>query len=67
MLVLSRKFHETIMILDPVTGETMVAITVVGLDNGRVKLGFETPGEKLPIFREEVLERSHIPAKLLGR
>ena len=55
------------MILDPVTGETMVAITVVGLDNGRVKLGFETPGEKLPIFREEVLERSHIPAKLLGR
>jgi len=67
MLVLSRKFQETVVILDPVTQETMVAITVVGLENGKVRLGFETPGEKLPIFREEVLERSHVPAKPLAR
>ena len=67
MLVLSRKFQEAIVILDPVTRETKVSITVVGLENGRVKLGFETPGAKLPIFREEVLERSHVPARPLAR
>jgi len=67
MLVLSRKFQETIVIFDPVTQETMVSITVVGLENGRVKLGFDTPGVKLPIFREEVLERSVVLAKPLAR
>ena len=67
MLVLSRKFQETIVILDPVTQETMVSITVVGLENGRVKLGFDTPGVKLPIFREEVLEKSVVLAKPFAR
>ena len=67
MLVLSRKFQETIVILDPVTQETMVSITVVGLENGRVKLGFDTPGVKLPIFREEVLEKSVVLTKPFAR
>ena len=67
MLVLSRKFQETIVILDPVTQETMVSIRVVGLENGKVKLGFDTPGVKLPIFREEVLEKSVVLAKPFAR
>jgi len=67
MLVLSRKFQEKVVILDPVTRETTVSITVVALENGRVKLGFETPGEKLPIFREEVLERTLVSTKPLAR
>jgi len=66
MLILSRRSNEKIVILDPVTRETTVAITVVSLSHGSVKLGFETPGEKLPIFREEVLEGCHVPAKLLA-
>jgi len=67
MLVLSRKFEEKVVVLDPVTGEEMLSITVVALNNGRVRLGFETPGVKLPIFREEVFQRSFGQAKPLAR
>jgi carbon storage regulator CsrA len=62
MLVLSRKLNEKIVVFDSAADREILSVTVVALANGSVRLGFETPGEKLPIFREEVLERSFSPA-----
>jgi carbon storage regulator len=54
MLVLSRKLGERIMIGD------RVAVTVVKLGNGQVRLGIEAPRE-LAVFREEINPRLHAP------
>jgi carbon storage regulator len=48
MLVLSRKLGEKIFI-----GEN-IAITVVDVDRGKVRLGIEAPRD-VPIFRQELL------------
>ena len=50
MLVLSRKCGEAIVIGDGVT------LTVLGVEGGRVRLGFAAPPE-VPIHREEVYRR----------
>ena len=50
MLVLSRKQGEAIVIGDGVT------VTVVGIQGGRVKLGFYAPAE-VPIHREETYQK----------
>ncbi len=47
MLILSRKKDEKIMIGDEIT------ITVVEIDNNKVKLGIDAPAE-LDIYREEI-------------
>ena len=55
MLVLSRKIGERILIGD------QIAITVVRVSGGGVRLGIEAPA-KLPIVREELkdqLEKTH--------
>ena len=48
MLVLSRKLGEVIMIGDD------IAITVVGIERGKIRLGVEAP-RQLPVFRKELL------------
>jgi carbon storage regulator len=48
MLVLTRKLSEKIVIGDD------VVITVVNIERGKVKLGFDAPLE-IPIFRSELI------------
>ncbi|MGA2034107.1 MAG: carbon storage regulator CsrA [Thermoguttaceae bacterium] len=50
MLVLSRKLGEAIVIGNGVT------VTVLAVENGRVKLGCHAPAE-VPIHRQEVQKR----------
>ena len=50
MLILTRKVGESIMI------GTDVAVKVLGVRSGQVKLGVEAPRE-LPVHREEIYER----------
>jgi carbon storage regulator len=52
MLVLARKLGERIMIGD------RIVVTVVKLDQARVRLGVEAPRE-VPVFREEIDPRLH--------
>ena len=56
MLVLTRKVGETIMIGNE------IEVTVVGIDRGRVMLGFKAPVE-MRIDREEVRERINAKSK----
>ena len=63
MLVLSRKVGERILIGD------QIAITVVRVSGGGVRLGIEAPPE-LPIVREELkdqLEKPHSPSSHSSR
>ena len=53
MLVFSRKYGQQVVI-----GRDIV-VTVLGVRNGRVKLGFSGPAE-VPIHREELAERLQI-------
>lgn len=56
MLVLSRKNDESVVIgADGGLGST-VKVTVLGIGNGRVRLGFEARKD-VPVYREEVWER----------
>jgi len=50
MLILTRRKEESIII------DGNIKITVLGVDRGHVKLGFEAP-EEVYIVREELLEK----------
>jgi len=50
MLVLTRKFNEKVRV-----GKDIV-VTVIQIDKGSVKLGFEAP-EDVTIYRDEVYEK----------
>ncbi|MFP4444995.1 MAG: carbon storage regulator CsrA [Desulfosudaceae bacterium] len=50
MLVLTRKFNEKVRV-----GKDIV-VTVIQIDKGSVKLGFEAP-EEVTIYRDEVYEK----------
>jgi len=56
MLVLSRKFHESVVVggIDEVT--PLLKITILEIKGGKVRLGFEADGD-LPVHRLEVWER----------
>lgn len=56
MLVLTRKNRESVVVLKDEAGEPMLRITVLEIEGGRVKLGFEAE-QRLPIHRQEVYER----------
>jgi carbon storage regulator len=56
VLVLTRKLSETIYIGDD------VKITVVEIQQGRVRLGIEAP-RSTPVYREELLPTDHRLAK----
>jgi carbon storage regulator len=51
MLVLSRKLGEKVVVPD-----CQLAITVLGIEGGRVRLGIAAPQE-VSVFREEVWKR----------
>ena len=65
MLVLTRKCGETIVVGRVEGLEPMVKLTVLGIENGRVRLGFEAPAE-VPVHRLEVWERMRQSAPIEG-
>ena len=67
MLVLTRKKEERVVVLDPDTNEEILAIQVLDIAGGRVRLGFESYGRMLPIHRKEVCDRIFGTAKALPR
>jgi carbon storage regulator CsrA len=56
MLVLSRKCEEVVVVGGPVGFEPLLKITVVEVNGGTVRLGFEARAD-VPIHRLEVWER----------
>jgi len=56
MLVLTRKNRESIVIGRPEDQEVMLEITILDIEGGRVRLGFEAD-TKMPIHRREVWDR----------
>ena len=56
MLVLSRKNDEAVVIGGSAGFERMIKVTVVGIKNGHVRLGFEADAD-VPVNRLEVWER----------
>ena len=56
MLILTRKFGETLMIGDD------VAVTVLGAAGTQVRIGIKAP-QAIPVHREEVYERLKRKAK----
>lgn len=56
MLVLARKYKEKIVIATAGDLQELARVTVMGIDGGRVKLGFDACSN-LVIHREEVWER----------
>ena len=58
MLVLSRKSRESVVIGDDDGLHRLLRITVLEIDRGRVRLGFEVDST-VPVHREEVFERIH--------
>ncbi len=58
MLVLSRKSQEAVVVGSPDGSAGLIRITVVGIRDGRVKLGFEAAVD-VPVDRAEVWDRRH--------
>jgi carbon storage regulator len=56
MLVLTRKNRESVVIGRPEDNQVMLQITVLDIEGGRVRLGFEAD-QKMPIHRREVWDR----------
>ncbi len=56
MLVLTRKNRERVIIGRPEDLEVMLEITVLEIEGGRVRLGFEADS-RMPIHRREVWDR----------
>jgi len=56
MLVLTRKNQEAVIVGGSVGFERLLKVTVLGIEGGKVKLGFEVDKE-VPVHRWEVWER----------
>lgn len=56
MLVLTRKNRESVVIGQPGEMQIALEITILEIEGGRVRLGFEADN-KLPIHRREVWDR----------
>lgn len=56
MLVLTRKCQEAVVVGGVDSLETLIKVTVLGIQNGKVRLGFEAR-EDVPVHRLEVWER----------
>ena len=56
MLVLTRKNRESVIIGRPEDLEVMLEITVLEIEGGRVRFGFEAD-TRMPIHRREVWDR----------
>jgi carbon storage regulator len=62
MLVLSRKCQEVVVVGGPVGFEPLLRVTVVEVNGGTVRLGFEAQ-MNVPIHRLEVWERIRASAR----
>ena len=58
MLVLTRKNRESVVIGRPDDHEVVMVITILSVEGGRVRLGFEADST-MPIHRREVWDRIH--------
>jgi carbon storage regulator len=59
MLVLTRKAQESVVIgAEPGAPQPLLTITVLGIDGGNVRLGFEADAG-VPVHRLEVWQRIH--------
>ena len=58
MLVLTRKCQEAVVVGGADGLNVLLKVTVLGIDQGKVRLGFEAPAE-IPVHRLEVWERIH--------
>jgi carbon storage regulator len=56
MLVLSRKTHEAVVLGGGGGLQRLLKVTVLAIDSGKVKLGFEADSD-IPVHRWEVWER----------
>ena len=56
MLVLTRKNRESVVIGRPDDQEVVMVITILAVEGGRVRLGFEADST-MPIHRREVWDR----------
>jgi carbon storage regulator CsrA len=56
MLVLTRKNRESVVIGRPDEMEVVLEITILEIEGGRVRLGFEADS-RMPIHRREVWDR----------
>lgn len=56
MLVLTRKNRESVVIGRPEDNQVLLQITVLEIEGGRVRLGFEADS-RMPIHRREVWDR----------
>jgi carbon storage regulator len=63
MLVLTRKCQEVVVVGGADGLNVMLKVTVLGIENGKVRLGFEAP-EDVPVHRLEVWERIHAFAEI---
>ena len=62
MLVLDRRIHEEIIIIDRETGEQIV-VAPTGYRANQVKIGIEASKTRFTILRREVLERDGTAAR----
>jgi carbon storage regulator len=58
MLVLTRKNRESVVIGRPDDQEVVMVITILSVEGGRVRLGFEADSS-MPIHRREVWDPIH--------
>jgi len=65
MLVLTRKCQEAVVVNGADGSSVLLKVTVLGIDNGKVRLGFEAAGA-VPIHRQEVWERIRANAQADG-
>jgi carbon storage regulator CsrA len=62
MLVLTRKSQEAVIVGGSGSFERVLKVTVLEIDRGKVRLGFEVDKD-VPIHRLEVWERIHTGAR----
>ena len=66
MLVLTRKCQEVIVVGGADGLNVLLRVTVLGIDQGKVRLGFEAPAD-VPVHRLEVWEKMRASAQVKGR
>jgi carbon storage regulator len=66
MLVLTRKCQQTVIVSGADGISILLKVTVLGIDNGKVRLGFEA-SDDVPVYRQEVWERIRDKAKFRSR
>lgn len=63
MLVLTRKCQEVVVVSDTKGFNVLLKVTVLGIENGKVRLGFEA-ADDVPVHRLEVWERIRAKAQI---